>query len=73
MNILDVRNEMIKNYEAFKAGTLELKDLAECNNTLGKVGSTIKLQMSYSALRDEVPNIEFMNCGESVAKSGVPK
>jgi hypothetical protein len=59
---------MIKNYEAFKAGTLELRDLAECNNTLGKVGSTVKLQMAYSALRKEVPSIAFLNVGESVAK-----
>lgn len=59
--ITDIRDQLIEIFNELRAGTIELKDAAEINNTAGKIISTAKTQIAYSALRGEAPYIPFLD------------
>lgn len=59
--ITDIRDQLIEVFNDLRAGRMELKDAAEINNTAGKIISTAKTQIAYSALRGEAPYIPFLD------------
>lgn len=66
-SIQQVREELAKVFEGVKNGTLNHKDAAELNNSAGKIISSLKVELEYYALRDEKPQIPFID-GESQTK-----
>lgn len=60
-NINEVRDELSKVFEELKSGQLKSADAKELNNCAGKIINSLKVELEYSALRKEQPNIEFLN------------
>ena len=58
--ICDIREQLIDVFNGLRDGSVEIKDAVEINNTAGKIINTAKVQIAYSALRGEVPNIPFL-------------
>ena len=59
-NIGDLRDDLLKMYEALKKDEVSTQKASEINNTAGKVMNTAKLELQYAALRKEQPNIPFL-------------
>jgi hypothetical protein len=59
--ITDIRNDLINVFEGLQNGTVERKDAVEINNTAGKIISSAKTQLAYAALRQEKPDIPFLD------------
>jgi hypothetical protein len=59
MNITELRNDLLEVYAKLRSGEIEIKDAKEINNTAGKIISSAKVQLEYSGLRGEKPEIEF--------------
>jgi len=59
-HISELTTELSELYEGLKNGTIEVKVAAEMNNTAGKIIHAQRVQLEYSALRKEEPNIAFM-------------
>jgi len=59
--ITDIRNDLIVVFNGLRDGTLDYKDAVEINNTAGKIISSAKVQLAYHALRNERPEIPFLN------------
>lgn len=60
-NITELRNELSDLFEDIKCGAIEVKQASEMNNTAGKIINSVKVQLAYSDLRKEKPNIPFLN------------
>lgn len=60
-NIKELREELSKVFMGLKSGEIEPKTASEMNNAAGKIINTVKVQLEYSALRKEKPEIEFLN------------
>lgn len=58
--ICDIREQLIDVFNGLRDGSVEIKDAVEINNTAGKIINTAKVQIAYSALRGEAPNIPFL-------------
>jgi len=58
--ITDVRDQLIEVFNGLRDGSVEIKDAVEINNTAGKIINSAKVQIAYSALRGEAPNIPFL-------------
>lgn len=58
--ITDIRDQLIDVFNGLREGSIETKDAVEINNTAGKIINTAKVQIAYSALRGEAPNIPFL-------------
>lgn len=58
--ITDIRDQLIDVFNGLREGSIEIKDAVEINNTAGKIINTAKVQIAYSALRGEAPNIPFL-------------
>lgn len=61
-NIDEVRQRLLIGFNALCNGTVEPKEIAEINNTAGKIFSSLKVQLEYHDMRGEKPEIEFLNC-----------
>ena len=61
INITDVRNHLLEVFDGLRAGTVDIKNAVEINNTAGKIINTAKVQIAYSALRGEAPYIPFLD------------
>jgi hypothetical protein len=59
--ITDIRDDLIEVFNGLRAGTVDIKDAVEINNTAGKIINTAKVQIAYSALRGEAPYIPFLD------------
>jgi hypothetical protein len=59
-NITELNNHLTDLYTALKNGTIDVKTAAEMNNTAGKIINVQKVQLEYAELRDEKPNINFL-------------
>lgn len=59
-NISELTVQLSDLYEGLKSGTIEVKVAAEMNNTAGKIINTQRVQLEYAALRNEEPEIAFM-------------
>lgn len=60
-NINELRENLADLFLQIKEGNVDVKVAAEMNNTAGKIIASIKVQNDYAELRNEVPNIRFMN------------
>lgn len=60
-NIEQLRNDLLDVYTWVKQDPRRAAQCKEMTNAAGKVVSTLKLELEYSALRKEVPNIAFLN------------
>jgi hypothetical protein len=59
--IVDLRNELLGVFNDLKDGSIDPKIASEMNNSAGKAIKTILAQLEYAALRQEKPDIDFMN------------
>lgn len=59
-NITELNNHLTDLYTALKNSTIDVKTAAEMNNTAGKIINVQKVQLEYAELRDEKPNIAFL-------------
>jgi hypothetical protein len=62
-NIEELRLELLEAYDWVKSDPRRANQVKEMANTAGKVLGTIKLQLEYSTLRGEKPEIEFLKVG----------
>jgi hypothetical protein len=58
--ITDIRDDLIEVFNGLRDGSIDIKDAVEINNTAGKIINSAKVQIAYSALRGEAPNIPFL-------------
>ncbi len=66
-NITELRNDLLESFDQVKRDPRRLAQATELANTAGKIIASAKLQIDYSILLGEEPNIPFM--GE---KTGIP-
>lgn len=59
-NITTLRDELMNVFRDLKAGKIEPKVAAEMNNTAGKVINTVRAELQYAELKQQIPNIGFM-------------
>ena len=59
--IEEVRQEALKLFEGIRDGKIQHKEAKEMNNAIGKIVGTIRVQLDYAELREEIPNIDFLN------------
>ena len=60
MNITDIRNDMILVYKELREGKIKKADANALASTVGKMISSAKVQLEYAAMRNEKPEIEFL-------------
>jgi hypothetical protein len=60
-NISEVRSELCLAFQKLTDGSVDVKTAEALSNMAGKIINTIKIQHEYSALREEKPDIPFMN------------
>jgi hypothetical protein len=58
--ITELRNDLLEVYDGLRTGSIEPKEAKEINNTAGKIIATAKVQLEYSGLRGEKPEIDFL-------------
>ena len=63
-NIEELRSGLLDAYEWVKADPRRVNQVKEMTNAAGKVIGTLKLELEYSMLRKETPNIGFLNYGK---------
>jgi len=61
ITITDIRNNLLEVFNGLRNKTMDIKEAVEINNTAGKIISSVKVQLAYHAMRDERPEIEFLN------------
>jgi len=59
-NISDLRNELATVFDDLRKGHVDVKAAGEMNNAAGKMINTLKVQLEYSHLRKEKPNIKWL-------------
>lgn len=64
-NIVELRNNLAALFDQLKAGDIEIKTAAEMNNAAGKIIGTLKVELEYASLRQELPNIPFLETTET--------
>lgn len=72
-NITEVRAHLLDVFNGLRNGSMEAKDAVEINNPAGKVISTVKVQLAYHAMRQERPEIEFLNSPPTTKTIESPK
>ena len=66
MNILDLRNDLIKSYEELQNGKMSLRDAKEQANLAGKIMNSAKLQLEYNVYAKRQERISFLEVNENV-------
>ena len=59
-NINELNDELHAIFMQLKNDEIDLKKASEMNNTAGKIISIAKVQLAYSALRGDKPEIAFL-------------
>ena len=59
--ITDVRDNLLSVFNGLRSGAMDAKDAVEINNTAGKIISSVKVQLAYHAMRQERPEIPFLD------------
>lgn len=62
-NINELRSEIISVFVGLKSGTLDHKAAHELSNAAGKIINTVTAQLKYASLRNETPEIAFLEVG----------
>ncbi len=60
-NIVNLRDELIQLFHDIKNETVKTNIAAEMNNAAGKIMQSLKVQLEYSALKEEKPEIKFLD------------
>ena len=60
-NINEVREELAEVFAGLKAKSITPKEAKEMNNAAGKIINSVKVELEYMNLRDETPEIPFLN------------
>lgn len=63
-NINELRKELISNYEAGRDKTMDLKTVAELNNTAGKIIATVTTELKYQNQHGTKKKIDFLEYGD---------
>ena len=63
-NIEELRKSLLQNYEDMKAKKMNLATGKQLANTAGKIISSVKIELEYSKMKGEKPNIDFLNKGK---------
>ncbi len=61
LNNTTLRADLLNVYEELRNKSIDPKLAKELNNTAGKVMNSVKIQVEYATLRDEKPDIDFLN------------
>jgi hypothetical protein len=59
--IAQLREALTALFDEIKSGEVDVKVAAEMNNTAGKIINSLKVELEYASLRDEKPEITFLN------------
>ena len=59
-NIKELRDDLLSVYAGLRKGTTTASEAKEATNTAGIVISSCKVQMEYSKLKGEKPDVEFL-------------
>lgn len=73
-NIQELRNELADNFKRLKEGEAEVKDVAEMNNTAGKMIQTVMLELKQAELTDSKERIPFLGYeGKELGAQNTPQ
>ncbi len=64
MNINELRGVLSEEIEKIRAGTTTAANVNAVTNAVGKILSTVKLEMEYCKLTGKTPAIELLTAGE---------
>lgn len=64
MNVLDLRNDLIKVYEDLRSGSIGNDEAKQAANVAGKIMSTCKSQMEYNKMTQSKKKINFLDVEE---------
>lgn len=56
----ELRDHLLSKLDALEHGELDADKLGTIAKTAETIMSSLKLQLAYSAMRNEVPNIQFL-------------
>lgn len=59
-NITELRNELLESFDLVKKDPRRLAQAQELANTAGKVIASVKLQLEYSLMLNQEPEIPFL-------------
>jgi|APFre7841882654_1041346.scaffolds.fasta_scaffold03251_7 hypothetical protein len=60
LTITELREDLLKVYADLRSGVMDSRDAKQINNTAGKIIASAKVQIEYSSLRNEKPDIDFI-------------
>jgi len=64
-NAIELRDELETIFNELRAGTMEHKTANALSNIVGKTLSSVSIQLKYHEMRDEIPDIAFLNKDKS--------
>ena len=64
MNVVQLRDDLLKAYSDFRKGELTKAELNEASNAVGKIISTAKCQLDYNKTLGEKRKINFLDVNE---------
>lgn len=59
-NCEQLRDHMLKKLEDLEKGNIEADEMGSISKATETILSSLKMQLAYSAMREETPNIEFL-------------
>ncbi len=59
-NIKELRDDLLDSYAMLKDDPKRVVQVGELANAAGKIISSVKIEMEYSMMRNEVPDIPFL-------------
>ena len=67
-NLDQVRDRLSTIFDQLESGEIDAKKAAEFANLAGKMINSAKVQVEYYALKNETPNIQFLNSDNGGSK-----
>ena len=59
-NIKELRDDLLDAYEMLKTDPRRVVQVGELANTAGKIINSVKIELEYSLLKKERPNLPFL-------------
>ena len=59
-DISELRDQLLEAFDAVRADPRKAGQVQEMSNAAGKIIATLKTQLEYALLRNEMPEIDFM-------------
>ena len=60
-DINELRENLSKVFSDLRSFEITPKEASELNNCAGKIINSLKVELEYKALKDGIPNIDFLN------------